>query len=262
MTKDGGQRIATARGAMLADPDSLGPLTDAEFDAIFEPKFWAGRGELVDVTGGRGAAWFVGAARRQWALRHYRRGGFIARLSADRYLWTGEARVRAFAEWRLLAELTRRGLPVPKPIAARYQREGVLYRCDLITQRIADARPLSAVLSFAPVQERTWRDIGVAVAGLHAAGADHADLNAHNILVDGGGAVSVIDFDRGRLRAPGAWPAGAPGRAGAWQARNLSRLHRSLIKVTGDLPPDRFSAAAWDWLLAGYASAPVRGFVK
>ena len=80
-------------------------------------------------------------------LRHYRRGGFIARLSRDRYVWTGEARVRAFAEWRLLELLTERGLPVPKPIAARYQRSGLLYRCDLITQRIADAQPLSAALA-------------------------------------------------------------------------------------------------------------------
>jgi 3-deoxy-D-manno-octulosonic acid kinase len=254
MTKDGGQRIATARGAMLADPDSLGRSTDAEFDAIFEPTFWAGRGELVDVTGGRGAAWFIAAKPHQWVLRHYRRGGFIARLSTDRYLWAGEGYVRAFAEWRLLQELTRRGLPVPKPIAARYQREGIFYRCDLITQRISDARPLSAVLSFAPLKEGTWRNIGAAVKRLHAAGADHADLNAHNILLDGGGAISVIDFDRGRLRAPGERGAGA-----AWKSGNLSRLHRSLVKVAGDLPPDRFSAAAWDWLLAGYASAPVRG---
>jgi len=279
MTKDGGQRIATARGAMLADPDSLGRLPDAEFDAIFDPAFWAGRGELVDVTGGRGAAWFIAATPHQWVLRHYRRGGFIARLSTDRYLWTGEEHVRAFAEWRLLAELTRRGLPVPKPIAARYQREGILYRCDLITQRISDARPLSAVLSLAPVQERTWRDIGAAVARLHAAGADHADLNAHNILVDGGGAVSVIDFDRGRLRAPGDRRAdgearaggegraldgprgGAQWRTGGWKSRNLSRLHRSLVKVTGDLP-DRFSAAAWDWLLDGYAAASASVRVK
>jgi 3-deoxy-D-manno-octulosonic acid kinase len=176
-------------------------------------------------------------------LRHYRRGGFIARLSRDRYVWTGEERVRSFAEWRLLAELSRRGLPVPKPIAARYQRMGLVYRCDLITLRISDARPLSSALSLAPLDENTWRDVGATVARLHAAGADHADLNAHNILLGGAGAVSVIDFDRGRLRTPGAWALG-----------NLSRLRRSLVKVARDLPADRFGAAAWGWLLSGYAS--------
>jgi len=53
---------------------------------------------------------------------------------------------------------------------------------------------------------------------LHAAGADHADLNAHNILLDGDGVVSVIDFDRGRLR-----------NGGSWMRRNLARLQRCLL---------------------------------
>jgi len=240
MTKDGGERVATVDGAMLADPPSLGNLGGVPVERAFEPACWASRGELSPVTGGRGSAWFIGAGGR-WVLRHYRRGGAIARLSRDGYVWAGEARVRAFAEWRLLAELVRRGLPVPKPIAARYRRKGLLYRCDLITQRIAGALPLSVRLSHGPLEERMWRDMGAAVARLHAAGADHADLNAHNILIDDAGAVSVIDFDRGRLRAPG-----------RWTERNLARLRRSLAKVSRELPPDRFSAAAWNLLLAGY----------
>jgi 3-deoxy-D-manno-octulosonic acid kinase len=244
MTKYGGQRLATADGAMLADPASLGNLAGAALEAAFEPGFWAARGELIEVTGGRGSAWFVSGSGR-WVLRHYRRGGWIARLSRDRYLWAGEARVRAFAEYCLLAELVGGGLPVPKPVAARYRRAGPFYRCDLITQRIAGARPLSSVLSFGPVNEGTWREVGAAVARLHAAGADHADLNAHNILVDDDGAVSVIDFDRGMLRSPAE-------TSGGWAAENLSRLHRSLVKVSRGLPPDRFSAAAWDRVLSGY----------
>jgi 3-deoxy-D-manno-octulosonic acid kinase len=242
MTKDGGRRIATAGGAILADTAGLGNLLDSAGEALFDPQFWAARAELVPVDAGRGAAWFIESGSRRWVLRHYRRGGFIARLSQDRYLWTGEARVRAFAEYRLLANLAERGLPVPKPIAARYQRLGLSYRCDLITRRIADALPLSSMLAIG-VSKESWRAVGAAIARLHQSGVDHADLNAHNILVDSEGAVSVIDFDRGRVRD-----------RGAWTVRNLRRLHRSLDKVSRDLPPDRFSAKAWECFLSGYES--------
>ncbi len=242
----GALRIATADGAMLADPSGLGKLAGTRADVLFDPAFWAARGELTPAARGRGAAWFIDLGDVQWALRHYRRGGFIARLSADRYVWAGEARVRAFAEWRLLEELSRRGLPVPVPVAARYQRSGGLggwYRCDLLTRRIAAAEPLSERLAQGELGENVWRAVGVTLARLHRAGVDHADLNAHNILVDAAAVVSVIDFDRGRLRRPGAWAAG-----------NLRRLRRSLDKISGPLPPGRFPSQAWHWLLAGYAA--------
>jgi 3-deoxy-D-manno-octulosonic acid kinase len=229
---------------MLSDPGCLGnPLEDAG-EALFDPEYWNGRGALHEVTAGRGAAWFVSPGHRRWVLRHYRRGGFIARLSDDGYVWAGEDRVRAFAEWRLLAALTERGLPVPKPVAARYRRTGFLYRCDLITERIAAAEPLSAVLERDALGESGWRGIGAVIARLHGAGADHADLNAHNLLIDPEGTVSVIDFDRGRLRAPG-----------AWRRRNLRRLQHSLEKIARGLPADRYSRQCWEWLMAGYGRA-------
>jgi 3-deoxy-D-manno-octulosonic acid kinase len=243
------ERIATADGAMLADLLCLGSVVLAEpRESIFDPEYWRARGELSDVTRGRGAAWFIGAPSRQWALRHYRRGGWVAGVSADRYLWMGEARVRAFVEWRLLAALTRLGLPVPVPIAARYQRHGGWYRCDLITRRIPGALPLSERLARLPLPTAIWHEVGATVARLHAAGADHADLNAHNILIDDGGAVSVIDFDRGRLRSR------RP--AGAWAQRNVARLLRSLTKITADLPGGRFGAGEWQAFLDGYGRAP------
>jgi len=229
---------------MLADPACLGNLLETAGEALFDPDYWRNRGELASASGGRGAAWFIASGAHQWALRHYRRGGYIARISQDRYIWTGEVRVRAFAEWRLLADLTRRGLPVPQPVAARYRRSAFCYRCDLITRRIPDAAPLSAVLSRETMRESAWRAVGATVARLHRAGVDHADLNAHNILLDSRGGVSVIDFDRGRLRGDG-----------PWRARNLRRLRRSLDKISRALPQDRFSDAAWSWLLAGYRSA-------
>jgi 3-deoxy-D-manno-octulosonic acid kinase len=229
---------------MLSDPHCNGNALEDAAESVFDPEYWRQRGELLDVKGGRGSAWFIASGTRQWALRHFRRGGLIARLSQDAYVWGGEHRVRAFAEWRLLAELAGRGLPVPKPVAARYSRAGLWYRCDLITERIVDAEPLSAVLAREELSETPWRAIGAALARLHRAGVDHADLNAHNILLGPANMVSVIDFDRGRLRAPG-----------GWSARNLRRLRRSLEKISRDLPSGRYTADMWNLLLSGYGAA-------
>ena len=244
-----GRRIATATGAMLADPDSLGNPSQEITEALFDPEYWRARGELAAVSGGRGSAWFIVSDQRNWVLRHGRRGGFIAQLSRDRYVWAGEDGVRSFAEWRLLQRMGLEGLPVPKPIAARYQRTGLFYRCDLITQRIVGARPLSGVMAERALPEAQWRAVGAVIARLHDAGVDHADLNAHNLLIDGVGDVSVIDFDRGRVRR-------GPGR---WSSRNLQRLRHSLDKISRKLPADRWTAAAWGWLMAGYG-AERRGY--
>jgi 3-deoxy-D-manno-octulosonic acid kinase len=242
---NGGQRIATASGVMLADRAGLGNALQSDAEALFDPDFWAARGELDAVDSGRGAAWFIGPATNQWVLRHYRRGGFIAGISKDRYVWTGERRVRAFAEWRLLEQLAKAGLPVPNPIAAWYRRAGLTYSCDLIIQRIADARSLSSVLRSVALPQASWHAIGAMIAKFHHAGVDHADLNAHNILLDAAQRVSVIDFDRGRLRTPG-----------SWRLRNLRRLHRSLLKIARGLPPGRITPQAWDALMAGYLAFP------
>jgi 3-deoxy-D-manno-octulosonic acid kinase len=240
---NGGRRIATATGAMLSDPACLGNLPPDAAESLFDPEYWRARGELHAVTGGRGSAWFIASGKRQWVLRHYRRGGFIARFSRDAYVWAGETRVRSFAEWRMLERLSQRALPVPKPVAARYRRAGLCYRCDLITERIVGAEPLSAMLGVGAVSESMWHAVGTAVARLHRAGVDHADLNAHNILLDIKGVVSVIDFDRGRVRAPG-----------AWSSRNLQRLQRSLVKISGAMPPGRYSPRTWEWFMAGYGA--------
>ncbi len=240
---EGGQVQRTVDGAMLIAASSAASVLESGGESVFDPNHWAAQGRLSATAQGRGSAWFVKTEQEEWVLRHFRRGGMTARLLTDRYFWLGEERVRAFAECRLSARLHAQGLPVPAPVAARYSRHGLLYRCDLITRRIAGATPLSALLAAAPLSAAHWNGIGRALEGLHRAGLDHADLNAHNILLDAAGTVSVIDLDRGRLRAPGRWARG-----------NLARLQRSLAKVCAGLPAERFDAACWRQLLDGYTA--------
>jgi 3-deoxy-D-manno-octulosonic acid kinase len=237
------QRLAIEGGAILADASESGNAALAWFSA--HPSLEKARAESAPsaVAKGRGGAFFVDSGVRHWVARPYRRGGFIAHFNRDRYLWTGENRVRSFREWRTLAALHAQGLPVPRPVAARYRRAGLGYRADLITERIENAEPLSARLEIEPVSLTLWIAIGRCLRRLHEAGGYHADLNAHNILIDARDAVYVVDFDRGRVR-----------RSGPWRDANLARLYRSLCKVSAPLAPDRFSATEWESLLAGYRS--------
>jgi 3-deoxy-D-manno-octulosonic acid kinase len=189
---------------------------------LFDPEYWGECAQRVG-HGGRGGAWFVDAGERELVLRRYLRGGWAARLSRDAYAWRGESRVRSFAEYRLLRELRQRGLAVPAPHAACYWRRGRMYRAAILIERIVGARSL-AELAAGPGSAAPWAAAGRLIAEFHRAGLDHADLNAHNVLFDGGGAGWLIDLDRGRLRKP----------ARGWRERNLARLLRSLRKLRGE----------------------------
>ena len=230
--------LRIACGAMLYDASRMDqPDPDA-----FERDHWRARGALDEVAGGRGTVAFVHDTGRRWVLRHYRRGGLVARLLDDTYFYTGAARTRAHAEFRLLRRLREWNLPVPVPVAARYQRAGLVYRADLLTEELPTRLTLAQALASGPLETATWRAIGRCIAGLHSRGVQHADLNAHNLLLGADGEVYVLDFDRGRVRA-----------RGAWEDRVLARLRRSLDKVTGGLPAGRFGDAEWQSLLDGVA---------
>jgi 3-deoxy-D-manno-octulosonic acid kinase len=228
-------------GAMLYDSSRVGNLS-ADW---FEPRYWQARGELEGAAQARGAAHFIRCADgRRYVLRHYHRGGLMARISPDRFRWEGEERTRSFEEWQLTYRMHRAGLPVAAPIAARYRQFGSTYSADIITERLATVGSLAECLRTGALSVSTWVSIGRCVRRFHDFGVCHADLNAHNVLLSEE-AVYLIDFDRCRLRGPGLWRDG-----------NLVRLRRSLEKVTWALPDDRFGEADWHGLLDGYRQSP------
>jgi 3-deoxy-D-manno-octulosonic acid kinase len=227
-------------GAMLYDTSYPGNVS-ADW---LSPAWWAGRGQVQDVAGGRGAACFIEAEGHSLMLRHYRRGGLAAHVSIDRYLWLGEDATRSFAEFYLLYHLYHASLPVPRPVAARYLRNGLAYRADLLVERIPAARSLAALAYDGPVQRSRWEDVGSCLERFHHAGCWHADLNAHNVLIDADDKVWLVDFDRGRLRRPG-----------LWCDANLVRLLRSLQKITDPLPGLHFDDGDWRALTEAYFEA-------
>jgi 3-deoxy-D-manno-octulosonic acid kinase len=240
-------RVAIEGGAILTDGSESGNAALAYLSAhrALEPR--AATDADSSVAKGRGGAFFLDVANHRWVARPYRRGGLAALVSRDGYLWTSEGRVRSFREWRTLAVLHARALPVPRPIAARYRRDGLVYRAELITQRLEHTEPLSPRLEREILSLAVWVAIGRCLRRFHDAGAYHADLNAHNILLDTCDAATekvwLIDFDRGGLRRPG-----------TWRDANLARLYRSLRKISMELAPDRFGPTEWETLLVAYRS--------
>ena len=233
---------STADGAVLYAAAAL-PAACTRFDPEwFEPEYWRAQGTWRPVGAGRGAAWRIELAGAPCVLRHFRRGGMVARVLGDRYLWNGPERTRAFAEFTLLDELTRRNLNVPAPVAARYQRRGVHYRADLITRCIEPAQTLAERWRSQGLDAVLAGRIGSAIAEFHAAGACHADLNAHNVLIDAR-AIWLIDWDRGALRSP----------ARSWQLGNMARLRRSLLKIGAARDGETgFDRSFWTPLMAAY----------
>ncbi len=191
----------------------------------FSPAHWDERARPVSV-GGRGGAWFIDAPSGAMVLRHYLRGGWAANVSRDGYIWNGAEHVRSFAEFRLTRALHKRGLPVPRPLAACYRRKGAGYRAAILIERLEGVHSLAERADIA-AHDAPWEETGRLIARFHRAGLDHADLNAHNILFDATGQGWLIDFDRGRLRIPET----------AWRERNLARLKRSLLKLRGARDP-------------------------
>jgi 3-deoxy-D-manno-octulosonic acid kinase len=175
-----------------------------------------------------------------WVLRHYRRGGFIARVVDDHYFWLGAERTRAFREWRLLRALRAAGLPVPNPVAAHVHRTGAVYTADIITSYLRDTRKLSSFIAQGRAPAECWRRVGAMIRAVHAHGVDHPDLTAHNVLLDDDGNPFLVDFDNAHVRPPG-----------AWQRLGVERFNRSLRKVALETGTE-FDAAAWGDFVAGY----------
>lgn len=207
-------------GAILFD---LTRVRQASAD-WFSPTFWGERARPVE-SGGRGGAWFVEAPFGPALLRRYLRGGLMASLNRDSYLWRNSNATRSFAEFRLTRAVAEKGVPLPRPIAAYYRRDGFRYQAAILLERLDDVRSLADRAAVAG-DGAPWEEAGRLIARMHRAGLDHADLNAHNLLFNPAGQGWVIDLDRGRLRIP----------ATGWREGNLARLKRSLLKLRGERP--------------------------
>ena len=216
----------------------------------FESDYWASQERVVGQSSGRNITWFVRpeessliaeSQARDWVLRHYYRGGMIAKVSRDKFFYTGIFRTRPYLEMQLLLEMQRLGLPVPICVAARVSKRGFSYSADLLMEKL-EAEDLVKCLKSGQLSKTQWQSIGKVVALFHRQGIYHADLNAHNIMIDHQQKIWLIDFDRCQMRKPDSH----------WQQQNISRLKRSLVKEKGLDSSLNYDDQCWHWLTDGY----------
>lgn len=178
---------------------------------------------------GRGSAWGVRVARDDWVVRHYRRGGAVARLLDDTYVRVGEP--RPLRELRASVAARSRSVASPEVLAAVIYPAGAFYRADLATRYVRDSADLAeAVLgddrSDEPERLLAWRSAGELLRAAFAAGVEHADLNLRNILIartTSGTQALLLDLDRAVVRDGGVGDVA--------RRRMLERLHRSRRKL-------------------------------
>lgn len=228
------QSIKTDKGTIYFDAEIV-PHIDEHF-------FSAAKDSANDSAIGRGEAHLFSKDGESLILRHYRRGGLVARLIKDLYLGYRIEKSRPWLEWQLLKEMIGWGLPVPAPVAIRFSPSlGFSYRGDIV-MRVIPGVTLADYLIKKPLKRELWWQIGVTIRHFHQRGIYHADLNARNIMVSDDSEIFIIDFDRGEVRK----------KSGGWQSANLQRLRRSIDKLSRHQQTFHFAESDWDSLLSGY----------
>ena len=196
--------VVTRLGAWLTAP-TLRPPAGAE-----------------SIASGRGGAFRVRCAEDlRVVVRPCRRGGWIGRVIAGTYVgW----RPRPWRELAVSLEARARSVRTPAILGVRVTGWGI-YRGAVVTEEASDTMTLADALTELTATEarvRVARAAGDAVARLHGAGVEHADLNLGNILVSRrlvDAPALIIDLDGASVgRIP------LPARA---RRRNLRRLERS-----------------------------------
>lgn len=239
--------IGFPHSKILINPELVSAMPETLFD------YGSHRAEGKYAKAGRGTIVRFQHQNQPLILKTYKRGGLPGCFIRESYFYNGIENTRMWQEFRLLQALHRLGLPVPRPVAARcVMMTPLTYRGELIMEEIAESKTLVDVLAEQPLSPEAWSRIGRLIAEFHHHGVYHGDLNASNILLSKDGSLYLIDFDKSAIRNS------CPVQAKDWQASNLWRLQRSLLKFARRLESLHFNNDGWQVLMQGYIKARQR----
>ncbi len=215
-----------------------------EYD--FDIAYWQQDPHTVQLTGGRGASYKIVVQGQALVLRRYLRGGMVAALLQDRYLWSGVSNSRPFREQLVIKHALQHHLPVAEVVAFMLRKKGLYYRAAIISRYIPNQGTLASWLYHQKLEADDWQRIGRLIRRMHDAGIEHVDLNANNILVDMEMGFHLIDFDKAKIKKT----------QDGWRSGNLTRLLRSLHKIQNQRESAgsafHFNQHYWQSLLQGY----------
>jgi lipopolysaccharide heptosyltransferase II len=149
-----------------------------------------------DALGGRGVVWrhhlpSVGDV----VVKEYRRGGLWRFVTRRRYLCVG--RTRPEREFANLIAARAAGLNVPEPVIC-LSRGWPFYRGWLVTRLIPGESLIEVAAAggerLAPLMDELARQVRLLIETRIA----HVDLHPGNVLVDTGGRLHLLDFDKAR----------------------------------------------------------------
>ena len=169
------------------EPVDAGVLIDALARAPVQPGLGRGAVRLLTLDG------------RRFACRQYLHGGLFRAVTGDRFA-SGD---RVNKEAELLRYLGGQGFPVVKPFCTITEK-GAFFRKLYLVTYFEDGSDLLTFLNEAAPRARlrTIRALAGLVWELHRLGVFHPDLHIRNVLVNPGGRLVFLDFDRAERRAP------------------------------------------------------------
>jgi 3-deoxy-D-manno-octulosonic acid kinase len=131
-------------------------------------------------------------------VKQYAHGGLLRHVTGGSFLCVGPS--RSLQEFLMLERVREIGINAPKPMLF-VNKGSFLYRTWLFMEEIAGSRNLAEVsrsgkVEDADVLHEAMTKLGEQVLSLINHKIFHVDLHPGNVLVQEGGRVSIVDFDK------------------------------------------------------------------
>ncbi|MGV6858042.1 MAG: lipopolysaccharide kinase InaA family protein [bacterium] len=160
-----------------------------------------------------------------------------------RRFWRGLEQADGWREFQLLLDMTQRGVPVARPVAASVDRTGLRYQGAVIRYRLVEADTLRQRLERGQTAEMMWQQAGALLRQFHDLGISLPNIAADNVVINSREKLFFADFTQAFRPS---------GKGGQWKHRNLEHLLQSLLAARETNPRMAFDDGDWLTLTKAY----------